>query len=341
MSNLPPVTQPLSAVSIHSPFSPRWWSRNSHFQTLYGALLSPRMTVDWKSERWDTPDQDYLDVFRLSASDDAPVLILLHGLEGNANSRYIRQTAALAHHQGWAVVAPHFRGCGPHFNQAARLYHAGDSTELQWILERLRQEFPTVPRYAAGFSLGGNLLIKWLGEQGENAQHWVTRCAAIATPFDLVLVGDHLARGFNRLYTRNFLTTLKAKARAKAQQYPGLFDLSRTLSATTLRQFDDHCMAPLHGFLNAQDYWTKSSCRPWLNRLHCPTLLLQSTDDPFIPPNALPLPAELSPDITWDLQRHGGHVGFVADSHDTLWMARRILTFLDPGTSLGDHIIAE
>lgn len=332
----PPLNPAFSAS-----FSPPWWLRNAHAQTLYGALFTPRMAFHWQHERWETPDQDHLDICRLPGNAQAPVLLLLHGLEGGADSRYIRQAAAMAHSRGWSVIAPYLRGCGPNFNQAARLYHAGDSGELQWILERIRLEFAAVPRYAMGFSLGANLLLKWLGEQAHEAPRWLTRCAAIATPFDLVLVGDHLAQGFNRLYTKNFLVTLKAKARAKAHQYPGLFDLKRTLTATTLRQFDDHCIAPLHGFVDAQDYWTRSSCRPWLCSIRCPTLLLQAADDPFIPANALPRPTELSPALTWDLQPQGGHVGFVGGQHQPLWMARHVLTYLASTTSRDSQDVAE
>ncbi len=326
-----------------TPFTPPWWLRNAHAQTLTAALAGAQPSVTWHEETWSSPDDDVLTVARLAGKPGHPVLVLFHGLEGSHRSRYIVHLALAAHSRGWHVVAPSFRACGDLFNRAPRLYHAGDSAEIHWMLHRVRLEYPEVPRYATGFSLGANLLLKWLGELSHQAASWVDRCAAVATPFDLALVGDHLATGFNRLYTQNFLATLKRKAINKQQQFPGLFDLTGALAATTLRQFDDCCMAPLHGFYNAQDYWDRSSCRPFLASIACPTLLLQAEDDPFVPRNALPTAAHLSATITWDLQRHGGHVGFIAQPYGPgqPWMCQRILHHLDAPPSLNPQDIAE
>lgn len=310
-------------------FEPAWWLRNPHGQTVYAALWGPTVPLTWQRECWPTPDGDSLEISLLSGWDDAPALILFHGFEGSAESRYIRQLAWFAQQRGWHVVAPTWRGCGQMPNSKPRLYHAGDSAEIHWIVQRVSQQLPRAKRFAVGFSLGANMLLKWLGEQADEAIQWVDRCAAVATPFDLTLVGDHLAQGFNRLYTHHFLSTLKIKARTKHQQFPRLFDLEATLTATTLRQFDDHCMAPMHGFRDAEDYWRQSSCRPLLAGIRCPTMLLQAADDPFTPPEALPSRHQLPPIITWNLQRHGGHIGFISglSAAHNHWMPQHILHY--------------
>ncbi|WP_434783026.1 YheT family hydrolase [Ferrovum myxofaciens] len=315
-----------------SPFSPSFWLRNPHVQTVCGARWVSVPRPLWRQEIWASPDGDTLQIERLSGAPDQPVLTLFHGLEGSAESTYIRALANAAQALGWSVVAPNFRACGSLLNIRPRLYHAGDSPEIHWILQRIHTEYPHTPRYAAGFSLGGNMLLKWLGEQGDRASPWVHRCVAVATPFDLTSVGDHLTRGLNRFYGRHFLTTLKAKARAKHAQFPGSFDLEATLAARTLRQFDDHCMAPLHGFRDASDYWKRSSCLPLLPHIRCPTLLLQARDDPFMPPHALPSRHALPPDVTLDFQARGGHVGFISGILPPRadWMPAHLLNYLRP-----------
>ncbi|NDU87666.1 MAG: alpha/beta fold hydrolase [Ferrovum sp.] len=309
---------------------PPLWLRHPQGQTLYAALWASTPKVDWIREVWSCPDGDEVQVDRLAGQPSQPVLILFHGLEGSSQSPYVRSLAHAAQSAGWHVIAPNFRACGNVLNLLPRLYHAGDSAEIHWLLHRVRQEFPHSPRYATGFSLGANMLLKWLGEQEKYAASWLHGAVAVATPFDLRIVGDHLAKGFNRLYTHHFLSTLKSKAQAKHQQFPGLFNLKHTLGAHTLRDFDDHCMAPLHGFKDAEDYWKRSSSLPWLKHIEIPTLLLQSRDDPFVPVHALPGIQDLSLAIRMDLQHFGGHVGFVAGRWrcHTRWMPERVLKFL-------------
>lgn len=319
-------------------FRAPWWLTHRHAQTLYGALAAPTPNPAWIRERWSTPDGDFIDVDLLQGRPQAPLLTLFHGLEGSTGSRYLRALGWAAAACGWHVLAPNLRSCSGEMNLKARIYHAGDSAEIQWILARGRERHPAAPRFAAGVSLGGNMLLKWLGEQGTEARMLVDRAATIGTPFNLRLVAENLSRGFNRVYTRHFLSTLKPKAEAKARQFPGLFDLAGTLRARTMREFDDHFMAPVHGFADAHDYWARCSSGPWLGRIDVPTLLLNALDDPFVPHEALPGPADCSPAIVTDFPDHGGHVGFVSGNFPghLRWMPGRLLDFFSApaGTSL-------
>ncbi len=317
-------------MSSHTAFRASWWLSHRHAQTLYGALCAPAPHPGWTRERWATPDGDFIDVDLLPGRPQAPLLTLFHGLEGSTGSRYLRALGGAAAAAGWHVLAPNFRSCSGHMNLKARIYHAGDSAEIHWILGRARERHPHARRFAAGVSLGANMLLKWLGENGAAASTTLDRAAAVATPFDLRAVAENLSRGFNRVYTRHFLSTLKPKAREKARQFPGLFDLDGALRARTMREFDDHFMAPVHGFSDADDYWARSSCGPWLARIAVPALLLNALDDPFVPQDALPSKAACSPSIVTDFQKQGGHVGFVAGGFpgDIRWMPQRVMAFL-------------
>jgi predicted alpha/beta-fold hydrolase len=313
------------SASFQAPF----WLTNRHAQTLYGSLLAPAQRPQWRRERWTTPDDDFIDVDRLDGTSGAPTLVIFHGLEGSTDSRYVRVLAQNAHQAGWHVVAPNFRGCGGSMNRLPRSYYAGDSAEIRWILARARSDHDPAQLHAVGISLGGNMLLKWLGEQGLQAKNLLTRAAAVAAPLDLRAVGDHLAQGFNRFYTNHFLTTLKQKAQIKFNQYPGLFNLDATLNARNLREFDDHFIAPLHGFANVDDYWTRCSSKPWLPHIQVPTLLLNACDDPFVPKGVLPGPELCSDQVTRDFQAQGGHVGFVSGRFpgQISWMPQRVMHF--------------
>ena len=317
-------------------FRSPWWLPGPHLQTIVPALWAARETVRYVRERWDTPDGDFIDVDRVVPPDreDAedpmrPTLVVFHGLEGNAQSRYVLDLMALAAARGWHGIAPHFRGCGGTLNRAPRFYHSGDSTEVDWILERMHAA-RAGPLHAVGISLGGNMLLKWLGEEGERAATIVAAAAAVSAPVDLTAGGASLGRGFNRVYAKMFLRSLKAKSRGKLQQYPGLFDRARMEAARDLYAFDDVVTAPLHGFRDTDDYWLRASSKPLLRRIAVPTLLLNARNDPFLPATALPRPDEVSTQVTLDFPEAGGHVGFFgAHERRHRWMAHRVVRFLE------------
>lgn len=301
-----------------SPYHAPWWLPGGHLQTLYGAL-GPAPHVAWRRERWDTPDGDFVDL-DWAARGDGPLLALFHGLEGGSPSHYARKIAAHALARGWRCVVVHFRGCSGQANRLARAYHSGDSAELDWILRRLRADG------AAGVSLGGNVLLKWLGEQGAGARPLLRRAVAVSAPVDLAASGRALQRVLNRaLYARHFLVTLRAKAAAKIARHGLALDARRVARARTLHDFDDLVTAPLHGFRDADDYWARASSAPWLERIRVPTLLLNARNDPFLPPQALlAATRRVSAEVVLEFPASGGHAGFPGRGQ---WLARRVLEF--------------
>jgi predicted alpha/beta-fold hydrolase len=261
-----------------------------------------------------------------AGSADAPrTLVLFHGLEGSSRSHYARDLAALAAAEGWRFALPHFRGCSGELNRLPRAYHSGDSSEVDWMLRRFAARGGEL--FAAGVSLGGNALLKWLGERGADAERIVRRAAAVSAPIDLAAAGNALDSGFNRRsYTMMFLYTLRAKALAKAMQHGKLYDSNSVLAARTLRAFDDTVTAPLHGFRDADDYWARASSAPWLEAIRVPTLLLNARNDPFLPARALERAAARASDrVLREFPRGGGHAGFPGRGQ---WLARRVLEFL-------------
>jgi hypothetical protein len=289
--------------------APRWLP-GGNAQTIWPALLSRRPPpVQWRRERWDTPDGDFVDVDFVDTTDAAaPLLVLLHGLEGSSGSHYALAFAHWARRAGWRYAVPHWRGCSGELNRLPRAYHSGDHQEVAWLLQRLHAT-AIGPLHVVGVSLGGNALLRWAGEAGERAAAWVHALASVSAPLDLAAGGRAIDAGFNRLvYARMFLRTMKAKALAKLAQYPGLFDRERLLAARTLYEFDNVFTAPLHGFRDTDDYWARASAKPHLAGIRVPTLALNACNDPFVPHASLPRRGSES--VTLWQPAHGGHVGF-------------------------------
>jgi predicted alpha/beta-fold hydrolase len=259
----------------------------------------------------------------------APLFVLFHGLEGSSDSHYARVLMAEAKARGWVGVVPHFRSCGGSMNLLPRFYHLADSAEVDWVLRRLKAQHPG-PVIAAGVSLGGNVLLRWLCEQEQDAAAILDAAAAISAPLDVHAGGYAISQGFGMVYTRSFLRTLKRKALAKLDQYPGLFDRDAMLAARTLHAFDNAVTAPLHGFRDTDDYWTRATTRPYLPRIAIPTLLLNARNDPFLPGRVLPSAAEVSAAVTLDQPAHGGHVGFMTGPFPGRidWLSQRVLGYL-------------
>lgn len=259
----------------------------------------------------------------------APLVVLFHGLEGGSRSHYALALMAALHECRARGVVVHFRGCSGEPNRLPRAYHSGDAPEIDWILRRLRTQNSGMPIYAVGVSLGGNALLKWLGESGAAATRVIDAAAAISAPLDLMVSGDALGGGFNLIYTNNFLRTLKVKSLAKLQRFPGLYDANAVRASGTLRAFDNVVTAPLHGYRDTDDYWTRASAKPLLKNIAAPTLLINARNDPFLPARALPSAQEISAAVTLELPQEGGHVGFTGGAFpgNFDWLPRRILCF--------------
>jgi predicted alpha/beta-fold hydrolase len=313
------------------PFAPAPWLANRHLQTLYAALLASAPEVAFRRERWDTPDGDFVDVDFVDGPAGTPWVHLFHGLEGSSNSPYARMLMAHVMRRGWRGSVFHFRGCSGEPNRLPRAYHSGDTAEIDWALARLKALAGSAPMHVAGVSLGGNAFAKWLGEKGADGAGLVERAAAISAPLDLMAAGDALGRGFARLYSWHFLGTLKATALTKLDRFPGLYDAEAVRRSRTLRDFDNVVTAPLHGFRDTDDYWTRASAKPHLAGIRVPTLVLNARDDPFLPAEALPTEREVSSAVKLEFPARGGHVGFVTAPFPGRidWLSRRLLHFFE------------
>ena len=307
-------------------------------QTIYSAKLARRYVgakPQWVRERWDTPDGDFVDVdWHVSTVDlleDAPLLVLFHGLEGSSSSHYAQAFAQEAQLRGWHMAVPHFRGCSGEINWAPRAYHSGDFEEVDWMLRRFHAQHAG-PIFAAGVSLGGNALMRWAGEMGQAATSIANGVASICSPIDLTASGNAIDTGFNKaVYARMFLATMKPRAMQKLQQYPNLFDPQELMAADTLYAFDDVFTAPLHGFRDTDDYWDRASAKPGLSRIQVPALVLNARNDPFVPDSCLPTQDQVSEHVTLWQPDQGGHVGFAsgafpADLQEMPWAVMEWMT---------------
>lgn len=318
-----------------SKFTPAWWLRGPHFQTLGGKLLRPRELPKLRQERMELADGDFLVLeWGEAPSPDSPVCVILHGLEGSARRPYTLLLHRALREQGIQPVGLHFRSCSGEPNRTARFYHSGETGDLALVTEHVRAACPDRKLAAVGFSLGGNVLLKRLGELADAGPSVYSAAAAISVPFDLSAGTRALESGWmgRNVYSRYFVRSLLAKAAAKEEvlRAAGL-DFDNLLEARSLREFDEAATAPLHGFSDAEDYYSRSSSKAFLPRIRVPTLLIQALDDPFLPVEALPIEeiaknSNLHPAFT----RTGGHVGFVGsgNGHRRFWAESEAARFL-------------
>lgn len=285
-------------------------------------------------ERLHTPDGDFLDIHHLDASTGTPLLLLLHGLEGSIRSHYIQGLLGEASRRSWRAAVLVFRSCGGELNHTRRFYHSGETTDLAFTLDHLAASYPESPIIVTGVSLGGNVLLKFLGEQGPAASRRIRAAAAVSVPYDLSRSARHIDKGFAKVYQRSFIRSLQSKALAKLERFPDLADREKLQSARTMHDFDNCLTAPLHGFRDAEDYYARSSSLNWLDTISVDTLLLNSRDDPFLPPRILDdvrMKAKSNPALHLEFTEHGGHVGFV-DGRNPFrpgyYMERRVGDFL-------------
>ncbi|MFQ5691145.1 MAG: YheT family hydrolase [Gemmatimonadota bacterium] len=295
------------------PFRPAWWLRGPNAQTLGARVLRRRTGLNYERERLLTPDGDFLDVDFTTGPSDALLVLLLHGLEGCSRSGYMLQAARALARCGARVASLNFRSRSGEPNRKARSYHAGQTGDVAFVIETLCRRFPGVPKAAIGFSLGGNVLLKFLGERGSEIPADLRAAATISSPLNLAATARRMETGLGRLYGKYFLRSLRRTVRDKARRFPRECDWARGIRATTLREFDEAVTAPVHGFRDAAEYYAESSAGRYVAGIRIPTLLLHSRDDPLVPWNeehARPVHGNswLVPALT----KRGGHVGFVA-----------------------------
>lgn len=314
------------------PFRAAWWCLGPNMQTLTGAFIRPAEKLNFTRQRWETPDGDFLDIDRMGGPPGAPLLLVLHGLEGSSDSKHVLGILGEARSLGWQGVALNFRSCSGEPNRAKRSYHGGETSDVRWVIRRLIEEDPARPMVCAGYSLGGNILLKYLGEEGAALPAQIKGAVAISAPFDLKASAMMLEKSFHGIYNRRLVKSMKMKAREKLKRFPDLVDPEKLQAARTLEQFDNLVTAPVHGFRDADEYWAAASSAQFLSGIRRPTLLISAKDDPFLPESCLPVKAVSGNRfLSADFPDRGGHVGFVAGAwplRPFAWAERKAAVFL-------------
>ncbi len=306
-------------------------------QTIIPSLFPQVAKQAYVRERWELADGDFVDVDwtespeRLDNTQNKPVLVLFHGLEGNSQSHYARVMMASARQRGWLGVVVHFRGCSGEPNRLPRVYYAGDADEINTFISIIHQKLPDNVIYAAGVSLGGNALLKWLGQYPNDARRLVKAAAAISAPIALKETAHSLDKGLNYLlYSKHFVASMKPKALQMAERFPDYLDAKRIQVASTVQEMDDAVTSVLFGAKNADEYYDINASKPWLSAIQTETVILNAKNDPFVPFESLPSKTEVSGTVHLDYQEEGGHAGFYGDGdQESPWLAERIFNFFD------------
>jgi predicted alpha/beta-fold hydrolase len=320
---------------VASEFRPAWWLKNRHAQTIYSSLpLSRAPRPALQSEDLELPDGDITVVDWMAdgpgPESGAPILIILHGLEGSSDSTYARMLLQAAGQHGWRAAVLHFRDCGDYRNRLPRRYHAGETNDIRFFLESLRSGGHDGPMIATGFSLGGNVLLKYLGENGVSTP--LDAAVAVSVPLDLHDSARALSHGFSKIYQYYLIKKMKKAIRRKFDQYTAAFDWHRTMAARSFAEFDDAVTAPLHGFSGKDEYYDRCSSNGYLGSIAIPTLIINALDDPFMSPAAVPQPASLPDCVQMEVSEHGGHIGFIDGGmpwQPSYYLPDRIIEFLD------------
>ena len=321
---------------VNSSFRPAWWLTNTHMQTMYSTFMRHVKAPIDSVERFELPDGDFVDLAwaEKEISPDAPLVIFLHGLGGGIDSTYVAGQLRAFNQNGWRAVLMHFRGASSDPNRLPRAYHSGDTGDLDCFLNALAKREPNTKKALVGFSLGGNVALKWLGEQ--RSQTIVQAAVAVSVPYQLRLVADTINRGFSRFYQSHLLKRLRQvfirKLKAHGELLP--FTVKELEDLRCFWTFDENITARLHGFPHVHAYYRESSSRQYLTHITTPTLLIHALDDPFMTPDVLPHEDELSPQVTLELSRRGGHVGFISGGVPGMpvyWLDQRIPEYLREG----------
>ena len=316
---------------VKSEFEPGLLWRTRHIQTIVPNTLYPIAKVALRRERVELPDGDFIDM-EWTRGSGGPIVIVLHGLEGSIRSRYACNIMQKIHSLGMRGVMPYFRGCTGEPNRLPISYHSGFTQDLDYLSGLLKKREPKTPLAAVGYSLGGNVLLKWLGES-PNASR-LTTGVAVSVPFDLSICSDAVEKGLSQVYMWELMGRMRRSVKRKFNRIPSPIPLPDIDSLRTFREYDDALTAPLHGFKDANDYYARCSSRQFLKDIRVPTLVVHSADDPFMTPAAVPTDAELSDAVRFELSQRGGHVGFVEGSpfKPRRWLDERI------GRHLSEHL---
>lgn len=299
---------------IESQFRPAWWLSNAHVQTIYSSIHHPLCPTINSTERIDLPDGDFIDLAwsTQGLASDTPLVVILHGLGGGLQSSYVARFMRAFNQKGWRAMLMHFRGAGTEQNRLPRAYHSGDTADLDYLIKLLNQREPDSKKAIVGVSLGGNVLLKWMGQEQIGS---IDAAVAISVPFVLKQVADRVNVGLSRFYQRHLLGELKEYFAKKIVHYddpPEAF--KKAAECTCFWTFDQEVTAPLYGFNSVHAYYRECSSRQYLRDIKVPTLIIHAEDDPFMTKEVVPTAEELSPCITLEISKKGGHVGFISGS---------------------------
>lgn len=332
-------------MHIASQFKPAWWAKNPHLQTIFADWLTNTEQAIGINERLELDDGDFLDVVWTTAIDadyKGPLVVVFHGLEGSIKSHYVHRLLSLCERMNWPAVMMHFRGCSGEPNRLSRAYHSGETSDARFFLELLTKRYPCATLFAAGYSLGGNMLLKYLGEYVDDPL--LKGAVAISPPLSLSACEERLKSGFSRVYQQHLLSRMKLNLHKKIALIP---QLSKQLagdqhltSITDFRSFDQQVTAVLHGFESADDYYQKCSAMQYLKRIKVPSLIIHAKDDPFMTKAVIPKLEQLSAQVTYELSEHGGHVGFISGKYPwraEFYLDQRIIEYFK-NINLGLHV---
>ena len=308
-------------------YRPSWYFRNGHVSTVFAGVFRPPMTLPAVvRKRLETPDGDFLDL-DVSSVGGSRLLVLLHGLEGHSRRPYMAGMQRLFQMNGWDTLALNFRGCSGEPNRLLRSYHSGETDDLRTVLQWVKDSDSYEQVSLIGFSLGGNVVLKFLAEEADKADPQLGPSAVFSVPCDLASSSARLDSGLSRWYGKRFLKTLIPKGLEKASRFPGTVDVGVLSRASSLRDFDDAFIAPVHGFKDAGDYYERSSSINLLDRIGVPVLMVQAEDDPFLTPSCFPKDTGA---VLVQKAPFGGHVGFPgSDGRGFYWSENRALQFCE------------
>lgn len=313
-------------------FQPAWWLQNPHAQTMWPTLMRPKVAIRLEKQRLEMPDHDFLDLMWDADNrrdESKPIVLLLHGLAGSINSPYSKGLMQAIGASGFRPLFMHFRGSSGEPNRLARFYHSGDTHDVAFVVHTLQQQHPGVPIAGVGISIGGNVILKWLGETG--ASNPLAAAVTVSVPFELGTAATHMDTGLSKVYQWKILRQLCRCLWTKFQILPCPFELKALRQVKNFWDFDNLVTAPLHNFADANEYYQLSSCRQYLGEISKPTLIIHAQDDPFMPTKVIPTAAEISPSTTLDISAKGGHVGFITGNkfgRPEYWLEQRIPEFL-------------
>lgn len=310
-------------------FKPAWWLPNGHLQTIWPFLFKRKIkNLPIERERLELPDGDFIDLDWIGKEATGPIILILHGLEGSIDSHYAKSMLLSMAKNHWRGVFMHFRGCSGEPNRLPKCYHSGKTDDVDYVVQTLIKREPNTPIFAIGFSLGGNVLLKWLGETGKNNP--IKAAIAISVPFELHKASERVQLGLSRFYQWYFVKHISKRLSIKFKKISPTIDISKLNKISTMYELDELITAPMHGFSGVDEYYSVSSSRQYLRSICVPTLILHSKDDPLISEDAIPKIEEISSKIELEITDRGGHVGFVCGNYPwkpEYWLERRIIEF--------------